>query len=413
MAVFKAFSAIRPRADLVQQVAALPYDVMNRTEAKQMVEGNPYSFLHVDKAEIDLPDTTDPYDASVYAQAANTLQRMRREGIYLQDVTPCYYIYRLRMNGKEQVGIVGCASIDDYIHNRIKKHELTRADKEEDRIRHVDTCDANTGPIFLAYRSREDINQCKHNWMQEHPPVYDFTAEDGIQHTVWVVDDADTILTFRDAFSKLEDLYIADGHHRAASAVQVGLKRRAEHPEYTGSEEFNYFLAVAFPDSELEIFDYNRVVSDLHGRTQEEFLQELAEVMELDTVAAAYRPEEIHTFGMYMNGSWYKLTLKDGICDALDTVGCLDVSVLQTQVLAPILGITDPRTSDRIAFVGGIRGLAELERLVDGGKALAFSMYPTSMEELMNIADQGEIMPPKSTWFEPKLRSGIFIHSLR
>ena len=413
MAVFRPFQAVRPVPALASKVAALPYDVMSSKEAREMVVGNPHSFLHVDRAEIDLDPSVDIYDDKVYARAAQNLQKMQKDGVYIQDAKPCYYIYRQIMDGRAQSGIVGCASVDDYLNNRIKKHELTRADKEADRIRHVDTCDANTGPIFLTYRAREDVSAIMKGWMRDYTPVYDFVAEDGIAHTVWVIDDKETVKNLEADFEKIPDFYIADGHHRAASAVRVAKKRRAANPNYTGSEEFNFFLAVLFPDSELKIMDYNRVVHDLGGNSPEEFVNKLSKTFEIfEYKEGVCAPPEKHTVGMYMSGKWYLLKTKEGSFDEKDPVESLDVSILQKNVLTPILGIDDPRTSDRISFVGGIRGLKELERLVDGGKAVAFAMYPTGLDELMAIADTNNIMPPKSTWFEPKLRSGLFIHKL-
>lgn len=414
MAVFRPFKAVRPTPELASKVAALPYDVMNSQEAREMVVGNPYSFLHVDKAEIDLDPSIDLYDEKVYEKAASNLKKMEEDGTYIQDKKSCFYVYRQIMDGRAQTGIVGCASIDDYLNNRVKKHELTRAEKEADRIHHVDTCDANTGPIFLTYRSREDISAIVNGWMKDHVPVYDFVAEDDITHTVWVIDDENVVKELEADFKQISAFYIADGHHRAASAVRVGQRRRAAHPDYTGEEEFNFFLAVLFPDSELKIMDYNRVVHDLNGNTQEQFMEKLSKVFEISEYTGGMcAPQERHTAGMYMDGKWYLLKAKEGTFDANDPVDALDVSILQKNVLTPILGIDDPRTSDRISFVGGIRGLKELVRLVDGGKAVAFAMYPTGLDELMNIADTNNIMPPKSTWFEPKLRSGIFVHKLK
>ena len=413
MAVFRPFKAVRPTPELAEKVAALPYDVMNSREAREMVVGNPYSFLHVDKAEIDLDPSIDIYDEKVYEKAASNLKKMETDGVYIQDKKPCFYIYRQIMDGRAQTGLVGCASIDDYLNDVVKKHELTRADKEADRIHHVDTCDANTGPIFLTYHAKSELSSIIKNWQESHKPVYDFVADDGISHTVWVIDDDKTNETLEAGFAKIPAFYIADGHHRAASAVRVGQRRRAANPNYNGSEEFNFFLAVLFPDEELKIFDYNRVVHDLNGNTPEEFLQKLGKVYEVtEHKGGMLRPEARHTAGMYMGGKWYLLKVKEGTYDPKDPVDSLDVSLLQKNVLKPILGIDDPRTSDRISFVGGIRGLNELVRLVDGGKAVAFAMYPTGLDELMTIADTNNIMPPKSTWFEPKLRSGLFVHKL-
>ena len=415
MAVVRAFKAVRPTQALAASVAALPYDVMNSDEARQMVVGNPCSFLHVDKAEIDLDPSIDLYDTRVYEKARDNLQKMIADGVFIQDGTPCLYIYKQVMQGRSQIGIVGCASIDDYKNNNIRKHELTRADKEQDRINHVDYCDANTGPIFLTYRARADIDALVAAQMAAKAPVYDFTSDDGISHTVWVMDDAAVIEKLTNAFAGVENLYIADGHHRCASAFRVGQMRRAAKPEYDGSEEFNYFLSVIFPDSQLYIMDYNRIVKDLNGNTPESFLEKVAEQFTVTPYAGdgALKPEKKHTYGMYLSGKWYLLEAKNGSFDPNDPVAQLDVSILQNNLLHPILGIGDPRTDKRIDFVGGIRGLDALaDRVDDGAMAVAFSMYPTTMEDLMDIADAGAIMPPKSTWFEPKLRSGLFIHKL-
>ncbi|MDO4615074.1 MAG: DUF1015 family protein [Lachnospiraceae bacterium] len=414
MAVFRPFSALRPSPELAQQVAALPYDVMNSAEAREMVVGNPYSFLHVDKAEIDLDPSIDLYDEQVYAKAAENLKKMETDGVMIRDDKPCYYIYRQIMGEHAQAGIVGCASIDDYLDGTIKKHELTVAEKEADRIHHVDTCDANTGPIFLTFRPDALISEGMKKIMDTEAPVYDFTAEDDIRHTVWTVSDPEVIGKLGAAFGEVPCLYIADGHHRAASAVRVGQRRRASNPGYTGEEEFNYFLAVAFPSDELSIWDYNRVVKDLKGMSEAEFIDTISgkfTVREL-TADENPKPSEKHHIGMYLGGKWYALEAKEGTYDAQDPVSRLDVSILQNNLLTPVLGIEDPRTDKRIKFVGGVRGLEELVRLVDEGAAAAFAMYPTTLDDLMDIADSGQIMPPKSTWFEPKLRSGLFIHSL-
>lgn len=412
MAVLKPFAAIRPVPNLACRVAALPYDVMNTEEARKMVERNPYSFLHIDRAEIDFDTPIDPYDDAVYKKAASNLNQMRENGIYTQDAEDCLYIYREIMYGRVQIGLVGCVSIDDYANEIIKKHELTRADKEEDRIRHVDTCNANTGPIFLTYRSEQKISNAMKYWMDTFDPIYDFASSDGVRHTVWKIDDKNTISGFQKEFEKVPYLYIADGHHRAASAFHVGMKRRAEHPNYTGNEEFNYFLAVLFPDEQLHIWPYNRYVHDLNGLTSEEFLLKMEENFKIKPVEGRYEPCKKHKAGMYLDGKWYALTFKDGSFDENDPIEHLDVSILQNNLLAPILGIEDPRTDKRIDFVGGIRGLQELERLVNENDGVSFALYPTTVNDLMKIADEGKIMPPKSTWFEPKLRSGIFIHEL-
>lgn len=414
MSIIRPFKGYRPTQELCSKVAALPYDVMTSDEAREMVKDNPYSFLHIDKAEIDLPKDTDHYSDVVYQKAKDNLWNMVKDGIYIQDKKPVLYIYQLTMNGKSQTGLVACTSIDEYIENKIKKHELTRADKEEDRIRHVDTCNANTGPIFLTYKNKENIDKII-NKAIENEPIYDFTAEDGIKHTVWLIDNDEVINSLISEFKSVPALYIADGHHRNASAVKVGLKRRQENPNYTGDEEFNYYLSVIFPDNQLYIMDYNRVVKDLNGLSKDEFIAKVSEKFDVAEYNGndCYKPSEKHTFGMYLDKKWYSLKAKDAIVDENDTVACLDVSILQKELLSPILGIGDPRTDKRIDFVGGIRGLKELEKRVDSGEMkVAFSMYPTTMEQLMNIADDNKIMPPKSTWFEPKLRSGIFVHEL-
>jgi len=414
MAVFRPFKAIRPLPEFASKVAALPYDVMNSKEAAETVKGNPYSFLHVDKAEIDLPEGTDLYSEQVYLKAKENLDKLVSENICAQDGKAGFYIYRQIMNGRSQTGLAGCVSIDDYINNIIKKHELTRADKEADRINHVDYCDANTGPIFLTYRPQSEVSAMLADWCASHNPEYDFVTDDGIANTVRVIDSDEVNAKISAIFANVDYLYIADGHHRAASAVKVGLKRREQYPDYDGSEEFNYFLAVLFDCEELEIMDYNRVIKDLGGNTEDEFIEKISKKFTVEAVGKdAYRPENAHTFGMLLGGKWYKLTAKEGTFNSADPVESLDVSILQNNLISPILGIDDPRTDKRIDFVGGIRGLGELERRANEDMCLAFSMYPTTLTELMDIADAGQIMPPKSTWFEPKLLSGLFIHKLK
>ena len=415
MAVVRPFKAIRPAEALADKVAALPYDVMNSQEARDMTAGNPHSFLHVDKAEIDLDPAIDLYDTRVYEKARDNLNQMIADGVFQQEDKPCLYIYRQEMDGREQIGIVGCTSIDDYRNNIIRKHELTRADKEQDRINHVDYCDANTGPIFLTYRADMYIGMRVLGYMERKEPVYDFVSEDGIGHTVWVIDEGNVIRELCGRFEQIENLYIADGHHRSASAVRVGMMRREQNPQWDGDEEFNYFLSVIFPDNHLYIMDYNRIVKDLNGNTVEAFLEKVGEKFDVAPYEAqgVLKPAKKHTYGMYLAGKWYALAAKEGTYDAADPVAQLDVSILQNNLLQPILGIGDPRTDKRIDFVGGIRGLQSLADRVDSGEmAVAFSMFPTTMEDLMDIADAGAIMPPKSTWFEPKLRSGLFIHKL-
>ena len=411
MAVIRKFKAIRPTSEMAEAVAALPYDVVNSEEAREMTKDKPYSFLHVDKAEIDLPVGTDIYSSQVYAKAKENLDKLVSDGILVQDNKPMLYVYELTMDGRSQTGLVACTSIDEYLNGIIKKHELTREDKEQDRIRHVDICNANTGPIFLAYRTVDEISAIIEN-VKKNAPVYDFTAEDGIKHRAWVIDNDETANKLIELFKAVPNLYIADGHHRNASAAKVGLKRRAEHPDYTGDEEFNYYLAVIFPSDQLKIMDYNRVVKDLNGMTSEEFMNKLAEKFDIHEAEGKAKPEKQYDFGMYLDKKWYMLTAKENL-RVNDAVAGLDVSILQDNVLIPILGIGDIRTDKRIDFVGGIRGLGELERRVDSGEMkVAFAMYPTSIDQLMTIADENKIMPPKSTWFEPKLRSGLFIHSL-
>lgn len=416
MAVIRPFKGIRPIEELASKIAALPYDVMNSEEAREMVEGNPYSFLHIDRAEIDLDPSIDVHDKKVYEKARENLDRMIEEKQFIQDEKPCLYIYRQIMNGRAQTGLVFCASIDDYINNAIKKHEFTRADKEQDRINHVNYCDANTGPIFLTYREDEVTSEVIKQWSKEgtkRKPIYDFLSEDGIGHQVWVIDNELIVKEIVALFGEIENLYIADGHHRSASAVKVGLMRREENPNYTGDEEFNYFLAVAFPDNDLMVMDYNRVVKDLNGLTEEEFLNKVSEKFIITEKDEQVKPSDKHTFGMYLENKWYLLEAKEGSYNAEDPINSLDVAILQNNVLTPILGIEDVRTSDRIDFIGGIRGIKELERRVHKDMKVAFLMYATEVSDIMNVADTNQVMPPKSTWFEPKLRSGLFVHKLK
>lgn len=411
MAVVKPFAAIRPHRKKAEKIAALPYDVYHREEAKKIVAENPESFLKIDRAETQLEDSIDMYDRKVYQKAHDTLWEMVRDGSFLKEDKHCYYIYELTMNGRVQTGITACASIDDYESGVIKKHENTRADKEIDRINHVDICNAQTGPIFLAYRSNAVINQIVEE-VKQTEAVYDFVADDDIRHRVWVISREEQIAAIEKAFVGVKEIYIADGHHRAASAVKVGLKRRKEHPDYDGTEEFNYFLSVLFPDEQLMIMAYNRVVKDLNGMTEEGFLKRVSEIFEVRQIEDKEKePKAKGWFSMYLGGNWYCCHMKpENIPD--DPVESLDVSVLQNKLLAPVLGIQDPKTEKRIDFVGGIRGIGELERRCKLDCAVAFAMYPTSIEELFAVADAGLLMPPKSTWFEPKLRSGLFIHEL-
>lgn len=409
MAIIRPFKAIRPIKELGEKIAALPYDVMNSDEARERIKDNPYSFLHVDKAEVDLPEEIDVYDDRVYEKAKENLDKMIDDGLYIEDTKPNYYIYRQVMNGRSQTGLVACASIDDYTNNIIKKHELTREEKEIDRINHVYKCEAHTGPIFLTYRENKNISNIVNEWVKKEP-IYDFKADDGIIHTVWIIDDEDTVNRLQDLFKTVKYLYIADGHHRSASAVKVGHIKRAEKESYTGEEEFNFFLSISYPDSELEVLDYNRTVKDLNGLSKEDFLSKVKENFEVVESKEQVKPKEKHTFGMYLEDQWYLLKAKNGIFNPDDPVDRLDVSILQNSLLKPILGIDDPRKSKRIKFIGGIRGLNELERRAKTDMKISFSMYPTTIEDIMAIADSGKIMPPKSTWFEPKPRSGLFIH---
>ncbi|MTI65909.1 MAG: DUF1015 domain-containing protein [Firmicutes bacterium] len=414
MSVVRPFKAIRPKKELVEDVASLPYDVMNREEAKKMAEGNKKSFLHVVRAEIDIDDSISQYDEVVYNKARNNLDEFIKEGTLVKEDKPKLYIYRQIMDGRVQTGLVGCTSIDDYMNDIIKKHEFTRPAKEQDRINNFDYCDANTAPIFLTYRKNDEVNNIIHNWIKFHKPLYNFTSEDGITHIVWDICDDETVNRVSEIFDGIDYLYIADGHHRSASSVKVGLKRRKENPDYTGEEEFNYFLSVIFPDEDLFIMDYNRVVEDLNGNSETEFMDKIKEkfdVKEYDG-EGQYRPEAKHKFGMFLDNKWYELTSKEGTFDKEDPVNSLDAAILQNNLLDPILGIENPRTNDRIDFVGGIRGLKELEERVNDGMKVAFSMYPTAIEDLIKVADAGKVMPPKSTWFEPKLRSGLFVHRL-
>lgn len=412
MATIKPFKAVRPFPEKAADVAALPYDVYNRKEAAQVVRGKYDSFLRVDRPESTLDDRMKIDDPFVYETARKNLEKLFHRKALTQDTNDCLYIYELIMNGRSQVGLVVCTAIDEYLDNTIKKHELTRADKELDRINHVDACDANTGPIFLTYRAQAQIDETINKWREEQDPVYDFVADDGITHRCWVIDDEAVIEGLKDAFKTVDSLYIADGHHRTASAAKVGQMRREANPDYKGQEEFNYFLSVLFPDEQLYIMDYNRVVKDLNGMTVDELLDKLSEKFEIEKKDQAVAPPQKGTFGLLVENQWYLLTIKEGTYDSSDPVNSLDVAILQDNILVPILGIGDIRTDKRIDFVGGIRGLKELERRVNEDMALAISMYPTSIEELMNIADANLIMPPKSTWFEPKLRSGLFIHKL-
>ncbi len=408
MAVIKPFECVRPCERVADRVAALPYDVYNRQEACEVVKKEPLSFLKIDRAETQFDASVDTYAPQVYQKAKELLEKAIADGTFITDTDRCYYIYELTMDGRSQTGIVACASIDDYQNNVIKKHENTRADKELDRITHVDTCSAQTGPIFLAYRANQVIDK-EVDKVKQSPSIYNFVSDDGIRHQVWKIADKAAVENIKNAFEKIDSIYIADGHHRAASAVKVGLKRRKNNPDYTGEEEFNYFLSVLFPDEQLMILPYNRVVKDLNGYTKEQFMEKIAQNFDITESDGQVMPDNKGTFGMYITGKWYRLTAKKEILSE-DPVDGLDVAILQNNLLEPVLGIHDPKTDSRIDFVGGIRGLDELEKRCNEDCVLAFSMYPTSIKELFDVADAGKLMPPKSTWFEPKLRSGLFIH---
>ena len=412
MAKVLPFFCVRPAVEKAEKIAALPYDVYNRSEAMEVVKKNPESFLAIDRAETQFAPDMDMYADCVYEKASSMIQEWKANGAFVCDTEKSYYIYELTMNGRVQTGIVACASIDDYMEGNIKKHENTREEKELDRIRHVDTCSAQTGPIFLAYRANAVIQEIVAK-TKETSALYDFVSEDGIRHRVFKIAEPTIVAKLEGTFGEIKDIYIADGHHRAASAVKVGLKRRNENPNYTGEEEFNYFLSVLFPDEELLIMDYNRVVKDLNGLSEEDFLAKMKELFLVEELATTdvehIAPQKKGEFAMFLNDIWYRCTVHNEDIPN-DPVEGLDVSVLQNILLNPVLGIQDPKTDNRIDFVGGIRGLKELERRCHADCTVAFAMYPTSIQELFAVADAGRLMPPKSTWFEPKLRSGLFIH---
>ncbi len=413
MITIKPFKGFRPVRDKVPQVASRPYDVLNTEEARAEASENPYSFLHVVKPEIDLPEDTDPYSMEVYEKGRDNFRKLCDEGVFFQDKDDYIYIYRLTMGDHVQNGIVACASVDDYVEGRIKKHELTRPDKEEDRKNHVRISGMNAEPVFFAYPAMAELDVLVGE-IEQNAPEYDFVTSDGIRHEFWVVKDAGQINEIVAAFRTMPATYVADGHHRTAAAALVGKELREANPAHTGREEYNYFLAVHFPDDQLKIIDYNRVVRDLNGLSVEEFLDKLSNSFEVTRLSGYHpAPERIHQFGMYLDGQWYRLEAKNGTYEDSDPIGVLDVTILSKQILEPLLNIKDLRTDKRIDFVGGIRGLGELEKRVDSGEMkVAFALYPVSMQQLMDIADSGAIMPPKTTWFEPKLRSGLVVHTL-
>lgn len=409
MSIIRPFRGIRPKKELASSIAALPYDVYSSGEARQIVRDNPLSFLKIDRAETLLPEGTDMYSAPVYETARDTLNVMIREGSFIQDDTDCYYIYALTMDGRTQTGLVGCASIDDYMSGVILRHENTLEAKEQDRIRHIDTCSAHTGPIFLTHRPNERLRQITDR-IKMQKAVYDFTSEDKIRHQVWKIDSPEDIENISHIYAQTPHLYIADGHHRAASAVKVGLVRRDADPEFSGAEEYNFFLSVLFPSDELQIYGYDRVVTDKNGYTFASFLDKIKDGFDVTHIGIGpCRPAHKGEFGIYSDGTWYMAKAHSRLLSD-DPVRGLDVSILQEHILAPILGIHDPKTDPRIRFVGEIKGSAALEQAADASGGIAFSMHPTSMEELLRISDSRRLMPPKSTWFDPKLRSGLFIH---
>jgi uncharacterized protein (DUF1015 family) len=415
MAVVKPFKGLRPDPKYAEKVASPPYDVLNSEEAREMISDNPYSFLHVVKPEVDVNPSIDLYDDRVYNMGKQNLNKLIEEGILIQDEEECFYIYSQKMGEHLQIGLVAAASVDEYQEGKIKKHENTRLAKEKDRAKHIRVLNAQAGPVFLTYRADEEIDALIEDAISREP-VYDFTADDGIKHTFYVIDGEEMKESIKNAFGKLDCLYVADGHHRSAAAARVRDERKAMENEYTGKEEYNYFLTVIFPHNQMHIMDYNRVVNGLNGLSKEDYLERLKDsfdVEEWSEKGKPFKPESIHNFGMYLDEKWYHLSAKDGTFDEKDPVESLDVSILQENLLNPVLGIENLREDRRISFVGGMRGLGRLESLVDSGDyTVAFSMYPTSIEQLMAIADAGKVMPPKSTWFEPKLRSGLITHLL-
>jgi len=416
MATVKPFKGLRPPKEVAAGLSCLPYDVMNSREAADMAKGKEFSLLHITRAEIDCPPDVDVHSEKVYQKSAENFRKFKKKGWLVPDEEPRFYIYAQTMNGRTQYGIVGCAACSDYENGVIKKHELTRPDKEEDRMVHIRTNNANLEPVFFSYKAVPEIDQIVKNIVENQEPEYDFTAEDdGFGHHFWVIRDKDINMKIEELFAqKVPCTYVADGHHRTAAAARVGLERKAQNPNHTGKEEYNFFMAVHFPDNQLQIIDYNRVVKDLNGLSEKDFLEKLTEAFDVVNMGnETYKPSKLHEFSMYLGGNWYKLTAKEGTYSDKDPIGVLDVTILSNHVLDKILGIKDLRTSNRIDFVGGIRGLGELERRVDNGEMkVAFALYPVSMQQLIDIADTGNIMPPKTTWFEPKLRSGLVIHEI-
>ncbi len=414
MAILKPFKGLRPPKKLVKKVASRPYDVLNSEEARAEASGNPYSLLHIIKPEIDLPEDTDHYSETVYRKAKENFEKFKAKGWLKPDDEEYLYIYAQTMYHKTQYGVVGCASVNDYMNNVIKKHELTRKDKEKDRMKHVRATNANMEPVFFTYPAIDEVDKIVADFVKNHTPEYDYTSDDDFGHHFWVIRDKDIIGRLVELFATLPSTYVADGHHRTAAAALVGNERRKANPNHTGNEEYNYFLAVHFPADQLTIIDYNRVIKDLNGMTKEVLLEKLAASFNIREVGTeVYRPGKLHNFSMYLDGMWYSLTAKRDTHDDSDPIGVLDVTILTHEVLTPLFNIKDLRTDNRIDFVGGIRGLCELKKRVDSGEmAVAFALFPVSMDQLINIADSGKIMPPKTTWFEPKLRSGLVVHEL-
>jgi len=415
MTLIKPFKGVRPTKKHVHQVASKPYDVLNSAEARETVKGNPYSFLHIIKSEVDLPEDVDPHSQVVYDKAKDNFDRFISDSILFQEKEECYYLYQQVMDMHRQIGLFCCSSIEDYGKNIIKKHEHTRPEKEQDRINHIKTTGVHTGPVFLTYPDVSEIDELTNNYISSNTPEYDFTSDDTVQHTIWVINDKSTIAKITKLFkTKVPFTYIADGHHRAASAYKVSDERKKLNPDHTGNEEYNYFLTVLFPSNQLNIIDYNRIVIDLNGYSEKAFLKKISGYFIIERIEKnQIKPAKHHEFGMYLAHKWYALIAKDGTYNNNDPTGALDVSILQNNILSSILNINDPRTDERIDFVGGIRGLEELEERLDSGEmAVAFALYPVTIKQLINIADSGKVMPPKSTWFEPKLRSGIVAHLL-
>lgn len=414
MAILKPFKSLIPAPEHVADIAALPYDVMNSHEARKMVEENPYSFLHINRAEVDLEPNIDIHDALVYERAKDNLNKMINEGLLTRDSGDSYYIYRQELDNRSQTGLVACTSIDDYYNNLIKKHENTMERQEMDRFNYLDYISANTEPVFMIYRQKDEICKIINQWVENTPPVYDFISEDNVRHIIWKIDKISIIDELTSNFKSVSNLYIADGHHLTKAALDVGLKRRKEQPDYNGSEEFNYFLSVLFPHTTLQIMDYNRVIQDLNEFSDSEFLELVKEKFNVVMMEGTdqCKPDRKHVFGMYLDKHWYCLEPKEGVFNPEDPIESLDVSILHNNILNPLLGIVDPRIDNRIDFVGGPRGMAELELIVADGMRIAFSIYPPTIDELLRIADMDKMMPPKSTYFYPKLRSGLFVHEI-